>query len=90
MPYQAELATVGTQEGLKATAAEAADPERSFTNNLCWNHYNGCAGDIRLYHEARVNGLRSLARSHLRTGLGAAPPCRSTRVRCPRPTSPAS
>ena len=49
MPYQAELATVGTQEGLKATAAEAADPERFFTNNLCWNHYHGCAGDIRHY-----------------------------------------
>ena len=47
--YQAQLAAVGTQEGLKATAAEAADPERFFTNNLCWNHYNGCAGDIRLY-----------------------------------------
>ena len=54
MPYQAELATVGTQEGLKATAAEAADPERFFTNNLCWNHYNGCARDIRLYRWARV------------------------------------
>jgi dienelactone hydrolase len=48
--YQAELTTVGTQEGLDATAAEAKDPERFFTNNLCWNHYNGCAGDIRLYH----------------------------------------
>ena len=47
--YQAQLAQVGTQEGLKATEAEAADPERFFTNNLCWNHYNGCAGDIRLY-----------------------------------------
>ena len=54
MPYQAELATVGTQEGLEATAAEAADPERFFTNNLCWNHYNGCARDIRLYRWARV------------------------------------
>ena len=29
MPYQAELATLGTQEGLKATAAEAADPSGS-------------------------------------------------------------
>ena len=48
--YQTELTTVGTQEGLNATAAEAKDPERFFSNNLCWNHYNGCAGDVRLYH----------------------------------------
>lgn len=41
---------MGTQEGLKATAAEAADPERFFTSNLCGNHYHGCPGDIRLYH----------------------------------------
>ena len=47
MPYQAELATVGTQEGLKATAAEAADPERFFTSNLCANHYHGCPGGPR-------------------------------------------
>ena len=59
MPYQAELATVGTQEGLKATAAQAADPERSFTNNLCWNHYNGCAGDIRVSAQAAAIRRRS-------------------------------
>ena len=29
-------------------AAQAADPGRFFTNNLCWNRGNGCAGDIRL------------------------------------------
>ena len=30
-------------------AYNAADPGRFFTNNLCWNGNNGCAGDVRLY-----------------------------------------
>lgn len=47
--YQRDLATTGVKENLEALAIQAADPERNFANNLCWNHQNGCAGDIRLY-----------------------------------------
>jgi dienelactone hydrolase len=48
--YQKDLALVGSEEGLAAVQSQAADPERNFTDNLCWNHQNGCAGDVRLYH----------------------------------------
>jgi dienelactone hydrolase len=47
--YQAELATIGAQNAATAVAAQAADPGRFFTNNLCWSLQNGCAGDVRLY-----------------------------------------
>jgi dienelactone hydrolase len=47
--YQAQLRTVGTQNQLNALAIEAADPERAFMTDLCWNGYDGCAGDVRLY-----------------------------------------
>src|SRR4051794_34562490 len=43
--YQKDLALIGNEEGLAALQAQAADPERNFTDNLCWNHQNGCAGD---------------------------------------------
>jgi dienelactone hydrolase len=47
--YQALLAERSVTNGTEALAAQAADPGRFFTNNLCWNGGNGCAGDVRLY-----------------------------------------
>jgi dienelactone hydrolase len=46
--YQAQLAAESASSLTEALAAQAADPGRFFTNNLCWNRGNGCAGDIRL------------------------------------------
>jgi dienelactone hydrolase len=46
--YQAALtedSVLSTAEGL---SEQAADPERFFTDDLCWNNGNGCAGDVRL------------------------------------------
>jgi dienelactone hydrolase len=50
--YQAALAADSIASGEQALAAQAADPERFFTDDLCWNLWNGCAGDIRLYNWA--------------------------------------
>ena len=47
--YQSKLLTIGSRNGLTAIATQLKDPGRFFTNNLCWNGFNGCAGDIRLY-----------------------------------------
>jgi dienelactone hydrolase len=47
--YQAQLAIDSQTNTEQALAAEAADPGRFFTDDLCWNLSNGCAGDIRLY-----------------------------------------
>ena len=46
--YQAQLAVDSATSTAQATSAEANDPERLFTDDLCWNLSNGCAGDIRL------------------------------------------
>ena len=46
--YQAQLAADGAASTAQALAAEAADPGRFFTDDVCWNLSNGCAGDIRL------------------------------------------
>ncbi|MBV9839102.1 MAG: hypothetical protein JO156_13365 [Solirubrobacterales bacterium] len=46
--YQAQLATDSTNSTAEALATQAADPGRFFTDDLCWNLSNGCAGDIRL------------------------------------------
>jgi pimeloyl-ACP methyl ester carboxylesterase len=46
--YQAQLAADSAASTAQALAAQAADPGRSFTDDLCWNLANGCAGDIRL------------------------------------------
>jgi dienelactone hydrolase len=46
--YQTELAADSAASTAQATAAEANDPQRLFTADLCWNLSNGCAGDIRL------------------------------------------
>jgi dienelactone hydrolase len=46
--YQTQLAADTVSGGAQALATEAADPGRFFTDDLCWNLGNGCAGDIRL------------------------------------------
>jgi dienelactone hydrolase len=53
--YQTQLAADSAASTAQALAAEAADPGRFFTDDLCWNLANGCAGDIRLYDWA-ANG----------------------------------
>src|SRR5437764_13388462 len=46
--YQARLTASSQQGTIDGLATQAADPERNFVDDLCWNHGNGCAGDIRL------------------------------------------
>jgi dienelactone hydrolase len=46
--YQTKLAALSISSGAAALAAQAADSERGFIGDLCWNQANGCAGDIRL------------------------------------------
>ena len=46
--YQGELTADSQQGTINGQLTAAADPERNFTDDLCWNHGNGCAGDIRL------------------------------------------
>ncbi|MEA2213466.1 MAG: hypothetical protein QOF83_3414 [Solirubrobacteraceae bacterium] len=53
--YQTQLAADSAANTANALATQAADPGRFFTNDLCWNLSNGCAGDIRLYNWA-TNG----------------------------------
>jgi dienelactone hydrolase len=53
--YQADLAADSMQGTIEGQTTAAADPERNFTTDLCWNHGNGCAGDIRLNNWA-ANG----------------------------------
>src|SRR5690349_542867 len=56
--YQAQLRLISQQNGLAALQAQAADPERLFEGDLCWNGNDGCAGDIRLYDwEAKGYGI---------------------------------
>src|SRR3954469_24017795 len=47
--YQAKLRTISQQNFTNALAMQAADPEREFVTDLCWNGGDGCAGDVRLY-----------------------------------------
>jgi dienelactone hydrolase len=47
--YQLQLRLVSNQNFTEAVTAQAADPERQFTGDLCWNGGDGCAGDVRLY-----------------------------------------
>lgn len=47
--YQAELTAQSSENLAEALAEQAADPGRLFTDDLCWNGGNGCAGDVRLY-----------------------------------------
>jgi dienelactone hydrolase len=53
--YQSQLAIDSAANTANALAIQAADPGRFFTDDLCWNQGNGCAGDIRLYNWA-ANG----------------------------------
>ncbi|HWF55120.1 MAG TPA: hypothetical protein VG223_10855 [Solirubrobacteraceae bacterium] len=46
--YQLQLLADGAASTTQALAAEAADPGRLFSVDLCWNLASGCAGDIRL------------------------------------------
>ncbi|HST33703.1 MAG TPA: hypothetical protein VLJ80_09330 [Solirubrobacteraceae bacterium] len=46
--YQAQLTADSASSLTEALTTQATDPGRFFTNNLCWNRGNGCAGDIRL------------------------------------------
>src|SRR4051794_18222540 len=46
--YQAKLRVVSAQNSANALAIQAADPEREFVSDLCWNQSDGCAGDVRL------------------------------------------
>jgi dienelactone hydrolase len=46
--YQAQLSVDSAASTAQALATEAADPGRLFSDDLCWNLANGCAGDIRL------------------------------------------
>ncbi|HEX3511247.1 MAG TPA: hypothetical protein VHT27_09130 [Solirubrobacteraceae bacterium] len=48
--YQAELAEQGAKNRLEATEEQASDPERFFSDDLCYGGDNGCAGDVRLYN----------------------------------------
>lgn len=47
--YQALLRTKGTARGLQALEIQAADPERLFEGQLCWQKQDGCAGEVRAY-----------------------------------------
>ncbi len=53
--YQAKLRLVSHENGLNALTMQAADPEREFVSDLCWNGNDGCAGDVRLY-DWQTNG----------------------------------
>lgn len=47
--YQSKLRLTETKNGLVAAQIEAHDPQREFSSDLCWNQWDGCAGDVRLY-----------------------------------------
>jgi dienelactone hydrolase len=68
--YQTQLAADSATSTANALAAQAADPGRFFTDDLCWNLGNGCAGDIRLNNWA-TNGY-GLVRPFLFTARNGA------------------
>jgi dienelactone hydrolase len=47
--YQQQLAEQGLKNHEEATAEQVGDPERNFTDDVCFEGENGCAGDVRLY-----------------------------------------
>src|SRR5438067_9471664 len=47
--YQQQLAEQGAENHKEATEEQANDPERAFSDDLCYEGENGCAGDVRLY-----------------------------------------
>jgi dienelactone hydrolase len=68
--YQAQLTERSLINQEEALAEQAADPGRMFTDDLCWNGGNGCAGDVRLY-EWEKNG-DGIVRHVLFTARGGA------------------
>ncbi|HVV74703.1 MAG TPA: hypothetical protein VHC43_01610 [Mycobacteriales bacterium] len=58
--YQVQLRLVGQQNTLAALQMAANDPQREFVSDLCWNGYDGCAGDTRLY-DWETNGYGIVA-----------------------------
>lgn len=69
--YQAQLTEQGNTNTLEALSEQAADPERLFTSDLCWNGGNGCAGDVRLYDWEKNND--GIVRHVLFTSRGGHP-----------------
>ena len=53
--YQTQLSVVSAANLANALAIEAHDPGRFFSDDVCWNQGNGCAGDVRLNNWA-ANG----------------------------------
>jgi dienelactone hydrolase len=51
--YQTQLSLLSAANLTNALAIEARDPGRFFSDDVCWNQGNGCAGDIRLDNWAR-------------------------------------
>jgi dienelactone hydrolase len=47
--YQQQLTEQGLANREEAAAEQLADPERNFSEDLCYGGDNGCAGDVRLY-----------------------------------------
>jgi pimeloyl-ACP methyl ester carboxylesterase len=47
--YQVQLAEQSIANREEATKEQAEDPERNFSDDLCFGGENGCAGDVRLY-----------------------------------------
>jgi len=48
--FQAQLRQESVLSYQEAVEILASDRERDFSGNLCWQHNDGCAGDVRLYH----------------------------------------
>ena len=68
--YQLALTEQGNANTLEALSEQGADPERLFTDDLCWNGGNGCAGDVRLYDWEKDND--GIVRRVLFTSRGGA------------------
>jgi uncharacterized repeat protein (TIGR01451 family) len=50
--YKALLAQQAADDELERAQIALNDPERDYSGNLCAQHKDGCAGDVRLYHWA--------------------------------------
>ncbi|MBV9212083.1 MAG: hypothetical protein JOZ25_00365 [Actinobacteria bacterium] len=47
--FQALMAQQNARDSAEVAQIVAHDPERNFTGNICWQHKNECAGDLRFY-----------------------------------------
>lgn len=54
--YQAQLREKGLEGQAEALQIATDDPERNPHGNLCVNHSDGCAGDVRLYDWDKAAG----------------------------------